>query len=1306
MSARLLTGVITLLLVSAAFANPGTISINNLAEDSVVFNATNTSQFDGGSSGDAGNNTSTAVNLSSSNMTTIGWVDDTTDPEDAYLVWIPSGDVLTVTLSFPTTEDFDIYILDSTMSFSYAYSWYSNPEVVSTSGTNISSGGVYVYILVQAYSGYGQYSLNLTFSSPITQNDAGSGGDASSLYTNATTLSSVSATYSGWIHSTLDQLDIYNITIPSGYELYVNNTLSGVNHSLYIIDPLWTYFVDSDQDVTTGTASVTTNGTNLSSGGTMVYIAVMANSGNGNYSMQVTLHNPSAPPPVTVTTNIVDKDYATNLFRGLTVNTNYTMTFQALQYPINQTGTNSTYTDYWVANSTQAWYNVSMSNPDLEGIYGMITTISAGSTLAAFDYDLLYYEMLENSITGSTTGSLSASNLTSGENYSILWYYVDNVTNNTVDFGWSNFTASSSSWSSNLQMNSISTANEHALFTILYNESSTMVGAHESYWTPPQPTISITGVTANANSTTNSISVAMGTLDSGLTYWYEIALTHYSNGTTISSTGLTNFTATGSSYTPQTYYYNTPNVSGMYCAETMLYLASSMVDSDTSCFSISYDADGDGVLDEQDLCPQTPTGAAVNMYGCSASQWDTDGDGYMDDVDAFVNDSTQWSDIDGDGYGDNPNGTYPDAFPTDSTQWTDIDGDGFGDNANGVNPDDFPYDSTQWKDTDGDGYGDNTNGTAGDVYPTDSSQWADSDGDGYGDNSWGNNADAFPGDSTQWSDADGDGFGDNPSGNNPDAFPNDGTQWADADGDGYGDNQQGNDPDRFPSDASQWHDSDGDGYGDNQDGTNPDAFPNDGTQWADSDGDGYGDNPAGMNPDLYPTDASQWADSDGDGFGDNASGTNGDQCPNTPVGESVDQFGCSESQVDTDGDGVVDEEDLCPGTMPGQQVNNQGCGETQLDDDMDGVNNTWDSCPFTSPASIADSSGCAPEQRDSDGDGIDDSRDICPNTASGDEVNGVGCADYERDADGDGIDDARDDCPGTEADAEVNSDGCSSAQTDSDLDGITDDKDQCQLTVLGATVDPNGCSDSQLDDDQDGVQDSLDRCPMTAAGVMVDDDGCSSVQSDSDGDGRDDASDLCPGTADGAPTDLDGCSPDQKDSDDDGVNDYDDKCPFSTAGVFVDVNGCADDQRDSDGDGVFDANDAFPDNAEETKDTDGDGVADGDDYFPNDATMSKAEEAEDNTWLIYVLLFVVLACVITIAVMRMGSNRSEDDDVINSDTMMTTVMPSESLQDMAAHTPVTSQPEQWTDESGIHWTRQPDGSVMFYDMASGEWKFQ
>lgn len=48
---------------------------------------------------------------------------------------------------------------------------------------------------------------------------------------------------------------------------------------------------------------------------------------------------------------------------------------------------------------------------------------------------------------------------------------------------------------------------------------------------------------------------------------------------------------------------------------------------------------------------------------------DSDGDGFDDDIDAFPDDSTQWSDSDGDGYGDNPDGNSPDAFPDDPTRW-------------------------------------------------------------------------------------------------------------------------------------------------------------------------------------------------------------------------------------------------------------------------------------------------------------------------------------------------------------------------------------------------------------------------------------------------------------------------------------------------------------------------------------------------------------------------------------------------------------------------------------------------------------
>jgi polar amino acid transport system substrate-binding protein len=60
---------------------------------------------------------------------------------------------------------------------------------------------------------------------------------------------------------------------------------------------------------------------------------------------------------------------------------------------------------------------------------------------------------------------------------------------------------------------------------------------------------------------------------------------------------------------------------------------------------------------------------------------DSDGDGYANSVDAFPNDSTQWSDLDQDGYGDNLNGTTPDRFPIDNTEWNDTDGDGIGDNS-------------------------------------------------------------------------------------------------------------------------------------------------------------------------------------------------------------------------------------------------------------------------------------------------------------------------------------------------------------------------------------------------------------------------------------------------------------------------------------------------------------------------------------------------------------------------------------------------------------------------------------------------
>lgn len=70
--------------------------------------------------------------------------------------------------------------------------------------------------------------------------------------------------------------------------------------------------------------------------------------------------------------------------------------------------------------------------------------------------------------------------------------------------------------------------------------------------------------------------------------------------------------------------------------------------------------------------------------------------------------------------------------------------------------------------------------------------------------------------------------------------------------------------------------------------------------------------PAEPIPEKYPT-----GDSDGDGVPDTL-----DQCPNTPKGVSVYEWGCP---VDTDRDGIYNYLDACPGTPRGTRVDTKGC---------------------------------------------------------------------------------------------------------------------------------------------------------------------------------------------------------------------------------------------------------------------------------------------------------------------------------------------------------------------------------------------
>jgi Zn-dependent metalloprotease len=263
--------------------------------------------------------------------------------------------------------------------------------------------------------------------------------------------------------------------------------------------------------------------------------------------------------------------------------------------------------------------------------------------------------------------------------------------------------------------------------------------------------------------------------------------------------------------------------------------------------------------------------------------------------------------------------------------------------------------------------------------------------------------------------------------------------------------------------------------------------------------------------DAFPNDASESADSDGDGVGDNA-----DAFPND-----------ANETADSDGDGVGDNADAFP----------NDANET-TDSDGDGVGDNADAFPND-----------ANETTDSDGDGVGDNADAFPNDAN-----------ETTDSDGDGV--------GDNADAFPND---ANETADSDGDGVGDNADAF----------PNDANET-TDSDGDGVGDNADAFPNDP-----------SRSADSDGDGVDDLADAFPDD----PTET-------TDTDGDGVGDNADAFPND-----------ANETTDSDGDGVGDNADAFPNDVDETTDSDGDGVGDNADAFPNDAnetTDSDGDGVGDN----------------------------------------------------------------------------------------------
>ena len=294
---------------------------------------------------------------------------------------------------------------------------------------------------------------------------------------------------------------------------------------------------------------------------------------------------------------------------------------------------------------------------------------------------------------------------------------------------------------------------------------------------------------------------------------------------------------------------------------------------------------------------------------------------------------------------------------------------------------------------------------------------------------------------------------------------------------------------------------------------------------------------------------------------------------------------------DTDGDGVVDSDDLCDWTASGQQANLDGCAWPQLDDDADGINNGNDLCPDTQPSAVVDLSGCSAEQRDSDGDGLNDAVDPCPFSPPSNDHDQDGCTDdIDLDDDNDLVEDVDDNCPrglvGFHS-SDLDNDGCADAE-DSDIDG--DLLDNVIEVDIGTDI-------YDEDTDGDGFIDGIDRFPLDPTEWLDSDlDGCGDNKDefpyddmeciDTDGDGYGDNYDQFPNDVS-----------EWWDYDDDGFGDNRDACP-TQFGLSLSPEGCP----DRDGDGFSDTSDMYPDDMDEWLDSDGDGVGDNADRFPNNAS--------------------------------------------------------------------------------------------------------
>lgn len=324
----------------------------------------------------------------------------------------------------------------------------------------------------------------------------------------------------------------------------------------------------------------------------------------------------------------------------------------------------------------------------------------------------------------------------------------------------------------------------------------------------------------------------------------------------------------------------------------------------------------------------------------------------------------------------------------------------------------------------------------------------------------------------------------------------------------------------------------------------------------------------------------------------------------------------SGQSVDTDGDGVDDDEDQCENTPDGADVDSDGCeipdedltlqviinpeGSGTVDQSADGddliltaeANDTWSFDHWSIENHALNPSITFDAQQGWVFNSTDNSFQSSANpiTITLHETSQITALFISNDEDNDGILNEDDKCAGHDDTVDVDNDG-----TPDGCDECVNDPNKTEPGNCGC-----GVADSDSDFDADGTLDCNDNCPSDPNKTEPGNCGCGEPETDTDLDGISDCIDNCPTTANPNQSDDDSdglgnvCEPDY---DNDGVIDDNDNC-------FFIMNS---DQIDNDSDGLGDVCDQCPNDDE--NDRDGDGVCGDIDQCPDSPVFSPVDES-------------------------------------------------------------------------------------------------